>query len=232
MKDRPYRDTPARRNKLLLLAAGIALGTLMVLLITFVAVRRIFNLTSSSTVLYLLRQPNGATELTTYLRHDEQDKVVRRIDFSSLLNRFARTEAAIGMGKVEFTWNAKEGDGVIKEFRKDGTEFLVVLARFSDDGTARGVFIGGNLPLGNTERVSEAANNNAGIAYYDGKRWNHIWCSLNEGVSITGASKSSLAPGSWKYLGSTVLKATAGEARSRACMKRKTGPAALPLRSR
>lgn len=110
------------------------------------------------------------------------------------------------------SWNAEGGDGVIKEFRSDGTEFLVSLSRYRNtSGVPNGLFIGGDLPLGDPERTQDSSNNNTGMAYYNGKRWLHIWCSLNEGVSIAGAGKQVYAPENWMYLGGRVHKATASQ---------------------
>ncbi len=198
-----------RRIRKWALIGAALLASLVVLLVVG---RRVFHLTSTNAVLYFLRQPDGSMELTNHLRPDEHDRVERMLDVSCLFNLFAQTEATVGLGNIELTWNDREGDGVIKEFRPGGTELLVVLSRYADDeGTPQGLFIGGDLPLGDTQRSSGAGNNNTGIAYYDGKRWNHIWCSLNEGVSL-GGSATVYGPEKWKYLGSRVLKSTTSEA--------------------
>ena len=190
----------------------IVVGLLLALVLFLAAARTVFDITSSNAVIYLVRHPSGVTEFTNHLRSNENDNVVRMLDFSCLFNLFAQTKASIGLGHLELTWSDKDADGVIKDFRSDGTEFLVVLSRYAEDeGTPQGVFIGGDLPLGDTQRTMEAANNNTGMAYYDGKRWNHIWCSLNEGVSIRGMRAKAFTTVQWKYLGSTVLKRTTSE---------------------
>ena len=43
-----------------------------------------------------------------------------------------------------------------------------------------------------------------GMAFYDGKRWYHIWCSVNEGISSAATLKPN-NPSTWKYLGSKVM---------------------------
>jgi hypothetical protein len=184
----------------------------LALLLTFIIARGVFHLTSANAVLYTLRQADGTIEVTNHLRPDETDRVERMMDFSCLFNAFSRTQAAIGLGNIEYTWDEKNGDGVIKDFRPDGTELLVVLARFATvEGSARGLFIGGDLPLGDTQRSLESGNNNTGIAFYDGKRWNHIWCTINESVALSGGRKVPFDPSDWKYLGSKALKSSTSE---------------------
>jgi hypothetical protein len=200
-----------RMKKWAVLASGLLAGFLLTCLLGAVAARSIFHLTSTNAVLYFLRQPDGSLEITNHARTDENSRVERMFDISCVYNFLAQAEAGIGMGNIETTWNDREGDGVIKEYRNDGTEFLVVLARYANDaGTPQGVFIGGDLPLGDVQRTTETSNNNTGMAYYDGKRWNHIWCSLNEGTTIGGNDKV-YGPEEWKYLGSKVLKSTSSE---------------------
>jgi len=192
--------------------ALIAAALIVVLVFSLVIARQVFHLTSTNAVIYFLRLADGSLEITNHLRPDENDRVERMLDISCLFNVFAKAQATIGLGNIELTWSERNGDGVIKEFRLDGTELLIVLSRFAnDEGTPQGLFIGGDLPLGDTQRSSEAANNNTGIAYYDGKRWNHIWCSLNEGVSLVDGDKTVYGPEKWNYLGSTVLKSTSSE---------------------
>jgi hypothetical protein len=195
-----------------ILAIGLLAGCLLTFLLGAVTARSIFHLTSDNAVLYFLQQTDGSLEVTNHLRPGENSRVVHMLDISCVYNLLARTEAGIGMGSIETTWNDREGDGVIKEYRNDGTEFLVVLARYvNDNGTPQGLFIGGDLPLGDVQRIKDTSNNNTGMAYYDGKRWNHIWCSLNEGTTIAGGNSKVYAPEDWKYLGSKVLKSTSSE---------------------
>jgi hypothetical protein len=45
-----------------------------------------------------------------------------------------------------------------------------------------------------------------GMAYYDGRRWYHIWCNSNEGLASGDQLKDdTYGPFGWKFLGSRVL---------------------------
>jgi hypothetical protein len=192
-------------------AAIIACVLLLLLVIVVGVARSLFTLTSTNAVIYLMRDSRGGLRVTSHLKPGDPDTVWHMIDVSCLFNVFAKTQAALGQGNIELTWNAREGDGVIKEFRPDGTEFLVVLARYANDnGTPQGLFIGGDLPLGDTQAIVDKSKNNTGIAFYDGTRWNHIWCALNEAVTFTGNGPV-INTENWQYLGSTVLKSTVSE---------------------
>ena len=45
--------------------------------------------------------------------------------------------------------------------------------------------------------------NETGMAYYDGTRWYHIWCNVNEAIFTSDAKP--VYPSTWKYLGSSIL---------------------------
>lgn len=201
-----------RRKRLLVLATGVFAALAIALLLALFMARAVFHITSTNAVLYLLRQADGRLQVTNHLRPDESDNIYGMVDISCLFNWFAHTGAHLaGVGNIELTWNGPDGDGVIKEFRPDGTELLVVLSRFSTDaGTAQGLFIGGDLPFGDSQRISDASKNNTGMAYHNGSRWIHIWCTLNEGLSLRGAD-GVYGPEKWNYLGSRVLRSENAE---------------------
>jgi hypothetical protein len=172
----------------------------------------LFGLTTTNAVVYLIKDAEGI-KLKNDIDSNEVDNLVFMFDFSCLMNLFIRSASALSnTSLMELTWDKDGGDGVIKEFRADGSKFLVVLSRYYDDGNIapRGLFIGGDLPYGDFDRWRERSRNNTGIAYYDGNRWYHIWCSINEGLSING-DRRVFYPRDWFYEGSRVVENSGSE---------------------
>jgi len=209
------RSSDRRQNKRLTISrwiGAIAALTVFALAVILFVANMLFGISSMNSTLYFIKQPDGSIMITSHIRPDEYGRVDRLINFSWFFNLFSKEVARAGIGHIEYSWNTREGDGVIKEYRTDGTEFLVVLARYKEEkNTPMGVFIGGDLPLGDTERSSEQQNNNTGMAYYDGTRWYHIWCSLNEGFILLSDRAKTYETSDWKYLGSRVVKGSMSE---------------------
>ncbi len=182
-------------------------------LISVLSLYYIFGITSSNAVIYFVKNTDGSLKVTNDLNFDEANRLLFMVD-GSCLWRFVEGVAAAILKKslIEVTWNNEDGNGVIKEYRPDGTRFLIILSRYSEtEGRPRGLFIGGDLPYGDVDRWLDRSRNNTGIAYYDGQKWQHIWCSINEAMTIKGLDDISIGPWRWRYLGSRVLKSTASE---------------------
>lgn len=170
-----------------------------------------FGVTSSNAVLYVIRDDGGAVSLTNDLSFDDADSLVFMLDASCLFSFLEKAaSAAVQSPVLELTWNAGDGKGVVKDVRPDGKEFIVLLSRYRESGVPHGVFIGGDLPYGDIDRLREDDRNNSGISFYDGKKWYHIWCNLNEAISIEGLDEQ-IRPWDWEYLGSGVLKLSFSE---------------------
>ena len=86
----------------------------------------------------------------------------------------------------------------------EGRQLLTVFSRFIDDSgnETSGLIVGGGLPA-NVDEDDIVKMNATGMAYYDGTRWFHIWCNVNEVISDSRFKE--VFPSSWKYLGSRVL---------------------------
>ncbi len=112
---------------------------------------------------------------------------------------------------LTFEWNESPGNGYVRNHLPGGKQLLTVFSRFVDDDGRRpsGLFVGGGLPLNVRDRDLRRMNE-TGMAYYDGTRWYHIWCNVNEALFST-ASFEPVAPSSWEYLGSRVLIRDADE---------------------
>lgn len=110
-----------------------------------------------------------------------------------------------GVDHLHVEWNPKDGSGFVSSYFANGTGLVTYLGRYLDgDEEVHGLFVGGGLP--ETVETNVAYNmNNSGMTYYDGKRWYHIWCSVNEGI-LDEVSGKSFTPSKWEYLGSKVEK--------------------------
>jgi hypothetical protein len=173
----------------------------------FYGLNSLFGLTSSNSFIYIIKHEDGI-KFKTDIDLSEVDNLLFMIDFSCLFSIFERVAVAVSDTSImELTWDTDGGRGIIKEIRPDGSKFIVVLSRYYDDVnvTPNGLFIGGDLPYGDFDRWLDRSGNNTGIAYYNGDRWYHIWCSINEGLSINGIEKI-FYPRDWYYEGSRVVK--------------------------
>lgn len=111
---------------------------------------------------------------------------------------------------INYEWNDHSGRGFIKNNFPDGRKLLICLSRFNDSGglPSKGIFVGGNLPEDNPDYL-EAEKNETGMAYFDGKRWFHIWCNVNEGMAPAVNPTAMSFPAQWEFLGSRVLDSDA-----------------------
>jgi hypothetical protein len=101
-------------------------------------------------------------------------------------------------------WSPRDGSGRVSQYFADGTQLVTYFGRYLDeDAEVHGLFVGGGMP----DTVAKNVNynmNNSGMTYGDGKRWYHIWCSVNEGIGIPDSEKM-LTPAMWRFLGSRVV---------------------------
>lgn len=104
-----------------------------------------------------------------------------------------------------YEWEVKTGRGFIKTFYPDGKKLHINLGRFisATGKDVSGLFIGGGLHANDPDE-RQYNNNKTGMAYFDGSRYFHIWCNVNEG--ILDAAGNYLSPSKWTYLSSKVLE--------------------------
>lgn len=108
---------------------------------------------------------------------------------------------------LNFEWNEEAGRGFLESRYPQGQKLLICLSRFRNDENVRshGLFLGGNLPPTNPE--GELGNpNETGMTWFDGKRFYHIWCNVNEGI-VDQANRLQ-EPQQWAYTGSRIVKST------------------------
>lgn len=181
----------------------------------------LFRFTSSNSAIYVLSGENGGVEVRRDMLAEEEDRLIFMLDANCVFNIFMRNFAAFAKRPMlELTWWEETGQGVIKKFGADGSIIEVTFSRFRDVGKPLGLFIGGDLPYGDISRDKHHAT--SGMAYYDGKKWVHLWCAANEGFSLYGTEEV-LSPEKWKYLGAKIIKDTYDEAGIESFHEVKTG---------
>lgn len=111
-----------------------------------------------------------------------------------------------GERRLNVVWDAEDGAGWVRNAFGDGTELHTYFSRFEDSAGAvtHGLFVGGGS-ASVVVKDHNAALNDTGMAYYDGQRWLHLWCSVNEGIRDARHLDVRLPPSSWRFLDSQVL---------------------------
>jgi len=81
---------------------------------------------------------------------------------------------------LRYDWDEKDGKGFVRNFLPGGGELITCLGRYldSDGEEVHGLFVGGGLPK-NVRDNDVVKENETGMAYNDGKRWYHVWCTTN-----------------------------------------------------
>ena len=162
--------------------------------------------------LFLLKGLHGwKYELKDDLYVGDAERLVYHIDFddprfriSSVFNHYTQ-----GQKHLYYEWDSRDGSGFFRNFFPDGTQLLTCFGRFEDSKTkehVQGLFVGGGLPASVIGRIDWAMNE-TGMAYYDGRRWYHIWCNVNEGIYTIKNFK--MIDVHWNFLGSNVIDESA-----------------------
>jgi hypothetical protein len=106
---------------------------------------------------------------------------------------------------LDYAWHGRDGSGYVRNYLPGGRQLVTFFSRFTDDSGAysRGLFVGGGLP-GDVKGDDSLRLSETGMAYFDGKRWYHIWCNANEGLA-SGTTMKDVVPSTWRFLGSKVI---------------------------
>ena len=192
-----------KKRWLYLLIGAVAVVCLMALTVHF-------NITGQYEGIFLLKGKKGALfEVKDDLYLGDGRRLIYGIDLDDpryrLFRLFNKEEAAGAY--LYYEWDQEEGRGFVRNFMPDGKQLLTCFGRYEEGNTdeVHGLFVGGGLPAG--VRDDDLVKlDETGMAYSDGKRWYHIWCSVNEGISSAVTFQKN-NPSEWKYLGSKVLNA-------------------------
>ena len=158
--------------------------------------------------IFLLKGRHGwKYELKDDLYVGDGDRLIYAVDWEGLLSRthsLFGPRYRPGEPHIEYDWDEKDGSGIIRNVLSDGTELATSFGRYVDDEQeyVHGLFVGGGLPHSATG--DNTMRNDTGMSYFDGTRWYHIWCNVNEGIaSATGGP--AIPPSMWKFLGSKII---------------------------
>jgi hypothetical protein len=106
---------------------------------------------------------------------------------------------------LDFKWDKKGGRGFIRNNWSDGRKLVINLGRFRETNGKypSGLFIGGGLPPSDPDY--RFLNNDAtGMTYFNGLRWFHVWCNVNEGIVSPSAPFQPSYPADWQFRGSWI----------------------------
>jgi hypothetical protein len=157
--------------------------------------------------LFLMKGADGwHYELKDDLYMGEGDRLLYGLDFhdprSRLQALFDRHKP--GEPYLFTEWDERDGSGYVRNILPDGKQLLTFFGRYRGDDKeyVHGLFVGGALPASVVGQYNYYMNN-TGMTYFDGGKWQHVWCVVNEGIASTTADKVS-SPSQWKFLGSRV----------------------------
>lgn len=164
--------------------------------------------------IYVFRSDRGAIfDIKDDIFLGDEGRLLCRLEFESLWQFFrVREVTATDSNFLTVNWHSKEGRGYVIDNYPDGRKLLLAFSRFrAENGIIpSGVFLGGDLPFDSGESGEDHLNK-TGMAFYDGERWKHIWCTVNEAIA------SATNPGEvqqlcqWKYLGSAIVRKSGNE---------------------
>ncbi len=203
MKRNPLAARPAA-NRLAKLTATFAFIGLV--LILFATVR--FDIKGHFDGLFLLQGTNGwHYELKDDLYVGDGDRIIASLDFDDPRYRFFRKvhPKRPSSPYLYYEWDATDGSGFFRNILPNGMQMLTCFGRYMDDDKryVHGLFVGGGLP----SSIAGGDNtfmDNTGMAFYDGTRWYHVWCNVNEAI-VALPSNRIISPSGWKFLGSKVI---------------------------
>lgn len=160
--------------------------------------------------LFILKKESGfGIEIVNDIYPNELRRKILSLNFNPFSkNFFIRKNNKDTFPRLNYIWDKKRGRGFVINYLAENQVLLTVLSRFKTDTdeTTNGIFVGGELPDSEFERDINRMND-TGMAYYDGTRWYHIWCTSNEGLA-SGTTLEPIPPVTWKFLGSEVLEYT------------------------
>ena len=194
-------NRPVRRWMLMAAVLVLVLPVLFFLSVTE------FDYRGHDEGIFLLKGTHGSLfELSDDLFLGDEGNLIYAIDFQkpTFSNYSVFNPHEPGEPYLYYEWDKKSGDGFVRSFMPDGTQILTCFSRFIDSQgkEVHGLFIGGGLPrvLAGEEQLGLSQT---GMAYYDGKTWQHLWCNINEGITSAVTMKN-YYPSEWKFLGSLI----------------------------
>lgn len=195
-----YRNTRVRNFIFVTVAIGLAFCALL-------ASKTDFNFEPESEGLFLLYGEFGQWfELTDDLVPEDAERFIWGMPLYPFRKHVESAKCVDPSAScIDFKWDKSRGRGFIRNTWPDGRKLIINLGRFKDSVGRKpsGLFIGGGLPP--TDPDYQITNKEAaGMAYFDGQRWFHIWCNANEALIPPSSPVQVSYPSEWKFKGSWV----------------------------
>jgi hypothetical protein len=156
--------------------------------------------------LFLLRTSNRTYTLTDDLYVGDGDRIIYGVDFDNQkTQRDVAKHHKPGSAHLYYEWDEKDGSGYIQNSMADGTVLFTSFGRLYSETRDRihGLLVGGTLAANVLQQTNEAMDE-SGMAFFNGDRWFHIWCNVNESIVAADGRGISL-PAQWQFLGSRVI---------------------------
>lgn len=155
--------------------------------------------------LFVLKKENGiGIEIVNDLYPDQAKRLIFKLDFNPFYeNVIVKNLKSDEYPFLNYVWDKKNGRGFVKNFLNEKEKILYVFSRYKEEkgNMPKGLFLGGELPIASYNEDKDFLND-TGMAYYDGVRWYHIWCTTNQGFSSVLDTNTLYPPSEWKFLGS------------------------------
>ncbi|ACH40462.1 hypothetical protein Gbem_3469 [Citrifermentans bemidjiense Bem] len=154
---------------------------------------------------YLLREGPYRLVLTDMIQLGQEDRLLFALHWDEVAKSLHFSKAFAPAGShLQYDWFQADGSGFVRNVFPNGTMLITCFSRFVDAGNAipRGIFVGGNVPY--EEGNASPQEGESGMAFFDGKKWRHLWGNANEGIALGNGSRQ-LSPSKWEFLGSRVL---------------------------
>lgn len=152
-------------------------------------------------------------EITDDLFPEETDRLLWHVPYRFVKTAATSNDLCKGNSCSYFEWNQRSGRGFIKNCFSNGRKLLICLGRFvhdPGDTPMHGLFLGGNLPT--TDPDSHIFDKDeSGMAYFDGQRYFHIWCNVNETIYDARQAMLPIYPSTWQFMGSSILEASSDD---------------------
>jgi len=157
---------------------------------------------------YLLAGPGWRMTITDDLFPEDAKHLLGSLTFTWLKKAQIASSCDAYTGScMNIQWNEKQGRGYVKNIFPDGSKLLINLSRFKNEEgeLSSGIFVGGGLPASDPDfRLTN--NDETGMTFFNSKRWNHIWCNVNEAICPASDTSNPSYPQQWQFLGSRVLE--------------------------
>jgi hypothetical protein len=201
-------DTPSARLLRLVTARRVAF-LLSLLLLAAAALFVRFNLKGRFAGLFLLEgKGRYVYEIKDDLYLGDGRYLIAGVDFGPLRRAVYRKVNPRRLEtSLELDWDEAEGEGTVVSHFPGGRKLVTAFSRFLDDDEdeTKGLFVGGGSP-GSVDEDNVLRLSETGMAWWNGRRWLHLWCSVNEAIGLSKDPKKLSYPAHWRFLGSRVIQ--------------------------